>query len=106
MPDVRRQGSVRRRAGTPAARMPQVEPAIRRQRAALLRKAGKTARARWLQTLIGTRQDILLERPGDRGHIGNFAEVRLDASATPGDILAITITGAEGDHLRATRELT
>ncbi|RXD07390.1 tRNA (N(6)-L-threonylcarbamoyladenosine(37)-C(2))-methylthiotransferase MtaB [Sphingomonas sp. UV9] len=94
------------RAGTPAARMPQVEPELRRQRAALLRESGETARARWLQTLVGTRQAMLVERPGDRGYIGNFAEVRLDASATPGDILSITITGAESDHLRATRETT
>ena len=94
------------RAGTPAARMPQVEPEIRRQRAAILRRAGESSRARWLQTLVGTRQDMLVERPGDRGHIGNFAEVALDEPAPPGDIVRITITGATADRLRATRELT
>ena len=67
---------------------------------------GETARARWLQTLVGTRQDLLVERPGDRGHIGNFAEVLLDEPAIPGDIVRITITGATNDRLRATRELT
>ncbi|MGE2803504.1 hypothetical protein ACQHMG_24820, partial [Escherichia coli] len=41
------------RAGTPAARMPQIEPEVRRQRAALLREAGETSRANWLQTLVG-----------------------------------------------------
>ena len=94
------------RAGTPAARMPQVAPEIRRDRAAILRQAGEAARARWLQTLVGTRQDLLVERPGDRGHIGNFAEVLLDEPAIPGDIVRITITGATNDRLRATRELT
>ena len=94
------------RAGTPAARMPQVAPDIRRARAAMLREAGEASRAHWLRTLVGTSQAMLVERPGDRGHIGNFAEVRLDAPATPGDILSITITGAEADHLRATRETT
>jgi len=94
------------RAGTPAARMPQVDPEIRRARAAILRHAGEAARARWLQTLVGTRQDLLVERPGDRGHIGNFAEVLLDEPALPGDIVRITITGATNDRLRATRELT
>jgi len=92
------------RAGTPAARMPQVEPEVRRQRAALLRDAGETARANWLQTLVGTSQDLLVERPGERGHIGNFAEVLLDEPAIPGDIVRITITGATSDRLSATRE--
>jgi len=92
------------RAGTPAARMPQVAPDIRRDRAARLRHAGDSARAGWLQTLVGTTQDLLVERPGDRGHIGNFAEVLLDEPATPGDILRITITAATGTQLRATRE--
>ena len=92
------------RAGTPAARMPQVEPEIRRQRAALLRDAGETTRANWLQALVGTSQDLLVERPGDHGHIGNFAEVLLDEPAIPGDIVRITITGATSDRLSATRE--
>jgi threonylcarbamoyladenosine tRNA methylthiotransferase MtaB len=92
------------RVGTPAARMPQVEPEIRRHRAALLRQAGETSRANWLQTLVGTSQDLLVERPGDRGHIGNFAEVLLDEPAIPGDIVRIAITGATSDRLSATRE--
>ncbi len=92
------------RAGTPAARMPQVDPDIRRARAATLRQAGAASRAHWLQTLVGTSQAMLVERPGDRGHIGNFAEVLLDESATAGEIVRITITGAGNDRLDATRE--
>ncbi len=42
------------REGTPAARMPQVEPEVRKRRAALLREAGAKRRASWLQSLIGT----------------------------------------------------
>ncbi len=92
------------RAGTPAARMPQVAPEIRRERAAVLRETAAAARATWLNSLVGTTQQVLVEGSGDRGHIGNFAEVRLDAAATPGDILPITITRA-GDTLHATRTL-
>ncbi len=92
------------RAGTPAARMPQVEPEVRKQRAARLRDTAAVAMRHWLQGLVGTTHQLLVERPGDRGHIGNFAEVRLDAAATPGDILPITITRA-GDTLHATRTL-
>ena len=94
------------RAGTPAARMPQVEPGIRRHRAALLREAGEAARAAWLRGLVGSTQDLLVERPGDRGHIGNFAEVVLDETAIPGEIVRVRITGATGDRLSATRDNT
>ncbi len=94
------------RAGTPAARMPQVEPGIRRQRATLLREAGEAARTKWLRGLVGTTQDLLVERPGDRGHIGNFAEAVLDETAIPGEIVRVRITGATGDRLSATRDNT
>lgn len=65
------------RDGTPAARMPQVAPGVAKARAAALRERAAARRAAWLDSLIGTRQSILVERPGDRGHAGNFAEVLL-----------------------------
>lgn len=65
------------RGGTPAARMPQVAPGLARSRAAALRERAAVRRAAWLDSLVGTRQAILVERPGDRGHAGNFAEVLL-----------------------------
>jgi len=65
------------RDGTPAARMPQVAPGAVKARAATLRERAATRRAAWLDSLAGTRQSILVERPGDRGHAGNFAEVLL-----------------------------
>lgn len=65
------------RAGTPAARMPQIAPEIVKARAARLREAAAARRSRWLDTLVGSVQPILIERPGDRGHAPNFAEVRL-----------------------------
>jgi threonylcarbamoyladenosine tRNA methylthiotransferase MtaB len=64
------------RDGTPAARMPQVPPTVRKSRAARLREAGARRRAAWLRGMIGTTQQVLVERPGDRGHTPNFAEVR------------------------------
>ncbi|HEY0622522.1 tRNA (N(6)-L-threonylcarbamoyladenosine(37)-C(2))-methylthiotransferase MtaB [Sphingomonas sp.] len=65
------------RDGTPAARMPQVAPGVAKARAAALRQRAAVRRAAWLASLVGTRQAILVERPGDRGHAGNFAEVRI-----------------------------
>ena len=65
------------REGTPAARMPQVEIEVRKARAAKLRdcRAPRVAPHVVARTLIGTEQDVLVERPGDRGHAGNFADV-------------------------------
>ena len=68
------------RAGTPAARMPQVAPATIKERAERLRASAARRKAAWLAGLVGSVQDVLVERPGDRGHAGNFAEVLLTGS--------------------------
>lgn len=87
------------RAGTPAARMPQVEPEVRRERAALLRAAAGRRKAAWLRTLIGSTQQVLVERPGTRGHASTFAEVIMPQARVPGSIAAIRVTGATDSHL-------
>lgn len=85
---------------TPAARMPQVAPGVARERAARLREAAATRRAGWLATLVGSDQQIVIEKPGDRGHTPAFAEVRLPhPMATIGDIATVRITAAADDHL-------
>ncbi|CAN5233857.1 tRNA (N(6)-L-threonylcarbamoyladenosine(37)-C(2))-methylthiotransferase MtaB [soil metagenome] len=70
------------REGTPAARMPQVAAEVRKGRAAELRAAAAARKAAWLHGLVGSVQDVLVERPGDRGHAGNFAEVRFPTVRT------------------------
>lgn len=87
------------RQGTPAARMPQVPPAIRKARAAALRTAAAVRRGRWLQSLVGTRQDVLVENPGNRGHAPNFAEVIWDEPIAVGTIVPIDIRSADGARL-------
>jgi threonylcarbamoyladenosine tRNA methylthiotransferase MtaB len=62
------------KAGTPAARMPQVEPAMVKERARRLREACARRRAAWLEGLVGTRQRVLVEK-GGLGHSENFAPV-------------------------------
>ncbi|RSV42828.1 tRNA (N(6)-L-threonylcarbamoyladenosine(37)-C(2))-methylthiotransferase MtaB [Sphingomonas sp. ABOLD] len=89
------------RAGTPAARMPQVAPATIRDRAARLRAAAAEQRASWLETLVGSRQQVLVERPGDRGHAENFAEVRLTAPRQTGETVNVTIARVEDGKLVA-----
>ena len=75
------------RDGTPAARMPQIAPAIRRDRAGRLRAAGEAAREAWLKTLVGTPQRILVEGDGTAGHSEAHAAVRLDRACPRGSIV-------------------
>jgi threonylcarbamoyladenosine tRNA methylthiotransferase MtaB len=84
------------RSGTPAARMPQVDAAVARARAARLREA--CARQLWdLQTdMIGTRQMMLVENDGLTGHAGNFARLRLGQATTPGDLAEVRVLDGYG----------
>ncbi len=83
------------RAGTPAARMPQVDRPTIKARAARLRAACAERRDAWLRSLIGTQQSVLVERSGLSGHAENFAPVRFTATQTPSAIVRATITGLE-----------
>lgn len=89
------------RTGTPAARMPQVDRATIKARAARLRAACTTRREAWLHSLIGTTQSVLVERSGLSGHAENFAPVRFACAQTPSTIVATRITGLEKDTLIA-----
>ena len=89
------------RSGTPAARMPQVSPPVVKTRAAELRAAAAARRARWMASLVGSRQAVLVERSGTRGHAANFAEVRFPAQA-PGTVATMMIAGYDGTNLIGT----
>jgi threonylcarbamoyladenosine tRNA methylthiotransferase MtaB len=79
------------RPGTPAARMPQLDPATIKTRAAQLRAALADVRARWLTSLVGQPQEVLAERDGT-GHAPNFARVRLAPGTEAGTIVTVTPT--------------
>ena len=64
------------RPNTPAARMPQLAPELVKARAARLREAAATRRTRWLDSLVGTSQPVLIENNG-KGHTDNFAPVAI-----------------------------
>ena len=86
------------RPGTPAARMPQVPPPVRKERAARLRGAGDDALARYLESLIGTTAEVLVEK--DRGgRSRHYAPVRLSFDATPGALVSTRITGTADGRL-------
>jgi threonylcarbamoyladenosine tRNA methylthiotransferase MtaB len=86
------------RAGTPAARMPQVEPEVRKARAAILREAAAMRRSAWLRGLIGSEQRVLVERPGTRGHAGNFAAITFPETIV-GSIARVAVTRLHNDQL-------
>jgi threonylcarbamoyladenosine tRNA methylthiotransferase MtaB len=83
--------------GTPAARMPQVPPPIAKARARRLREACAASKAAWLDGLVGTRQQVLVEKDG-AGHAENFAPVRV-AGAQVGGISEVRVTQVENGTL-------
>jgi threonylcarbamoyladenosine tRNA methylthiotransferase MtaB len=87
------------RPETPAARMPQVPRELVKARAARLREAASARRSRWLDSLVGTMQRVLIENHG-KGHADNFAPVTIDG-ALRGNSGKARITGRAGDQLTA-----
>ncbi|WP_137754322.1 MiaB/RimO family radical SAM methylthiotransferase [Sphingopyxis sp. L1A2A] len=92
------------RAGTAAARMPQVGRAVARERAATLRAANMRRRHAWLDAQVGTAATMLVERDGLSGHAENFAALALTAPAAAGTIIPVRIGARDGDRLTATEQ--
>ena len=88
------------RKGTPAAKMPQVPQATRKQRAARLRVLGKERRDTFLASRIGRIEHVLVERDG-KGHSEQFAEVRFDMPPPDGTLVRARIEGMHDGHLVA-----
>ena len=88
------------RLGTPAARMPQVERGIAKERARRLREKGAAALRRHLDGEIGRERRVLTER-GGIGRTEQFTPVRLNTPAAPGAMLDLTVAGHDGRQLLA-----
>ena len=86
------------RAGTPAAHMPQVPSAVRKQRAAVLRTEGEAALARYLNSRIGEVEQVLLETPTS-GHSSHFAPVDCAEVGEVGEIVALKMESSDGKRL-------
>ncbi|GAA5080369.1 tRNA (N(6)-L-threonylcarbamoyladenosine(37)-C(2))-methylthiotransferase MtaB [Roseibacterium beibuensis] len=87
------------RQGTPAARMPQLDGATIKARAARLRQAGDAAVARHLSEQIGREHHILMENPR-MGRTEQFTEVTFALDQPEGQIVTARITGQDGRQLR------
>ncbi|MBW8302085.1 MAG: tRNA (N(6)-L-threonylcarbamoyladenosine(37)-C(2))-methylthiotransferase MtaB [Hydrogenophaga sp.] len=85
------------RPGTPAARMPQHDRRLVKERAARLRETAERLQARHLASMVGTRQTILVEMTG-MAHTENFTLVAAP-DLVPRSLVTVTITGHNGRHL-------
>jgi threonylcarbamoyladenosine tRNA methylthiotransferase MtaB len=88
------------RPGTPAARMPQLNRDVVKQRARRLREKGEAALRAHLDAQVGHRRLVLTER-GGVGHTEQFTSVKLAAPVEPGAILDLTMLGHDGRQLLA-----
>ena len=88
------------RPGTPAARMPQVNGAVIKQRAAQLRLAGQDRISDHLKQQVGRVHSVLMESPR-QGRTGQFARVTLNADQLVGRIVAAKISGTINNQLIA-----
>jgi threonylcarbamoyladenosine tRNA methylthiotransferase MtaB len=86
------------RKGTPAARMKQLPRGVISERAARLRVKGALALQQHLAGLVGSEQDILVEKPGF-GRTPCFAPVRLRLEADAGCVIRVRIGGEDGKAL-------
>jgi len=85
------------RPNTPAARMPQLDREVVKARAARLREAAEERRTKWLQSLVGSIQPVLIENES-KGHTDAFAPVAVEGSKR-GDTGQVRITHCDGNHL-------
>lgn len=90
------------RPGTPAAKMPQVDGRIIKQRAARLRDIGKAAVDRHLAAQMNTSHAVLMEQP-NLGRTQHFAEVVFSEPQPEGQIIPTMIKGHKKGKLLGER---
>ncbi len=86
------------REGTPAARMPQIAKAERKERAARLRASGETAVARAMDERLGRTERVLIER-GNEGLTEHFLPMTVKGPVAPGGIVEAVASAIEGGRL-------
>jgi threonylcarbamoyladenosine tRNA methylthiotransferase MtaB len=94
------------RINTPAARMPQVDKSIIKDRANTLRQMGMEKLKKRLSKKVGKKNLILVEKTQDENSIGkdqNFFNVIVNEKIKEGDIVTCEYTGVNNDMLIAKR---
>jgi threonylcarbamoyladenosine tRNA methylthiotransferase MtaB len=88
------------RPETPAARMPQLDKAVVKERARRLREAGAVRLASFLKGAVGAVQTVLIETR-ELGRNEQFAQVKFAQAMTPGATVRAHITAASARYLEA-----
>lgn len=88
------------RPGTPAAKMPQVPPEVRKERAARLRMKGEEQLTRFLIFHVKQERQVVVEK-GNFGHTEHFAPVQLDRTLEPGSMIRVRTGEVAGRVLSA-----
>jgi len=94
------------RENTPAARMPQVDKSIIKDRAKILRQKGIEKFKKHLATKVGEKDLILIEKNQNKKSIGkdqNFFNAIINEEITEGDIIPCVYIGIDNDMLMAKR---
>ncbi len=92
------------REATPAAKMPQVDMNIRKERALLLREAGKKQEKKLYYKQLNKNMNVLIERD-NKGHSDQFMPVKLlgqPRADLDGQVIKVRITGLDEHGLLAT----
>jgi threonylcarbamoyladenosine tRNA methylthiotransferase MtaB len=85
------------RPGTPAARMPQVDGRVIKDRAGRLRASGEAALRRRLASEVGSTRQVLIES-ATQGRTEHFVPVAI-SGGTQGTVRALKIAGHDGERL-------
>lgn len=88
------------REGTPAARMPQVEKPIRKQRAKILRELGDKQLENHLNSQIGKTASVISESDGF-GRAEDFSLVKIEQELPKSGVLEVKITNTTDKYLVA-----
>lgn len=95
------------RSDTPAARMPQVDRKVGKDRAARLRQAGDTQLAKFLDSQTNRKVSVLMESQC-RGRTPQFAEIEMsevdvagqEPANVTGSLQTVVVTGSDGRRLQ------
>ena len=88
------------RTGTPAAKMPQVFPEVRKERAARLREAGEKQLTSFMNFHVKQKRQVIVEKEFF-GHTEHFAPVRLDRMCEPGSLVTVHTQNVANNQLEA-----
>ena len=86
------------RPGTPAAKMPQNDKKVSKQRAKILREKGEKIKKNHLEGLVGKKIEVFIEK-NNTGHTNQFAPVKLEENYEPGTSILAHISQSDSNFV-------